>query len=65
LTLPGDQLPLNDMDEIRNRLEHHVDVILDGGSCGMEMTTVVDLTGELPVIVRQGKGSTAPFGVYS
>ena len=63
LMLPGDELPLNDMDEIRARLQHDVEVVLDGGSCGVEMTTVVDLTGELPVVVRRGKGSTAPFGV--
>ena len=63
LMLPGDELPLNDMDEIRDRMEHDVDVVLDGGPCGVEMTTVVDLTGDMPVIVRQGKGSTAPFGV--
>jgi tRNA threonylcarbamoyl adenosine modification protein (Sua5/YciO/YrdC/YwlC family) len=63
LMLPGDELPLNDMDEIRTRLQHDVEVVLDGGSCGVEMTTVVDLTGDLPVIVRRGKGSTVPFGV--
>jgi tRNA threonylcarbamoyl adenosine modification protein (Sua5/YciO/YrdC/YwlC family) len=63
LMLPGDELPLNDMDEIRNRMEYDVDVILDGGPCGVDMTTVVDLTGDMPVIVRRGKGSTAPFGV--
>ncbi len=63
LMLPGDELPLNDMDEIRDRLQHDVDVVLDGGSCGVEMTTVVDLTGDVPAIVRRGKGSIAPFGV--
>jgi tRNA threonylcarbamoyl adenosine modification protein (Sua5/YciO/YrdC/YwlC family) len=63
LILPGDELPMNDMEEIRSRLQHDVDVILDGGSCGMEMTTVVDLTGDMPVVVRRGKGSTAPFGL--
>jgi len=63
LILPGDESPLNDMDEIRARLQHDVEVVLDGGSCGMEMTTVMDLTGDLPVVVRRGKGSTAPFGV--
>lgn len=63
LMLPGDELPLNDMDEIRARLEHDVEVVLDGGSCGVEMTTVVDLTGDMPAIVRRGKGSIAPFGV--
>lgn len=63
LMLPGDELPLNDMDEIRDRLQHDVDVVLDGGSCGVEMTTVVDLTGDVPAIIRLGKGSIAPFGV--
>ena len=63
LMLPGDELPLNDMDEIRSRLQHDVEVVLDGGSCGVEMTTVVDLTGDMPAIVRRGKGSIAPFGV--
>jgi tRNA A37 threonylcarbamoyladenosine synthetase subunit TsaC/SUA5/YrdC len=63
LMLPGDELPLNDMDEIRDRMEHDVDVVLDGGPCGVEMTTVVDLTGDMPVIVRRGKGSTTAFGV--
>ncbi len=63
LILPSDKLPLNDMDEIRNRLQHDVELVLDGGPCGVEMTTVVDLTGDTPVIARRGKGSTAPFGV--
>jgi len=63
LMLPGDELPLNDMDEIRDRLQHDVDVVLDGGPCGVEMTTVVDLTGDVPAIIRRGKGSIAPFGV--
>ena len=63
LLLPGDELPLNDMDDIRDRLQHEVDVVLDGGSCGVEMTTVVDLTGDVPAIIRRGKGSITPFGV--
>jgi tRNA threonylcarbamoyl adenosine modification protein (Sua5/YciO/YrdC/YwlC family) len=63
LILPGDETPLNDGEEIRCRLEHDVDLILDGGPCGVEATTVVDLTEQAPVIVRQGKGTTAPFGV--
>jgi tRNA threonylcarbamoyl adenosine modification protein (Sua5/YciO/YrdC/YwlC family) len=62
LMLPGDELPLNDAQEMRRRLEHQVDLILDCGSCGITPTTIVDLTGEEPVIVRQGKGSLAPFG---
>jgi tRNA threonylcarbamoyl adenosine modification protein (Sua5/YciO/YrdC/YwlC family) len=63
LMLPGDELPLNDMDEIRDRMEHDVDVVLDGGPCGVEMTTVVDLTGDMPVVIRRGKGSVAAFGM--
>ena len=63
LMLPGDEWPLNDAIEMRERLEHHVDLILDSGSCGITPTTVVDLTGDAPVITRQGKGSLAPFGL--
>ncbi|BCT68884.1 L-threonylcarbamoyladenylate synthase [Nitrosospira sp. NRS527] len=62
LILPGDELPLNDAEEIRARLEHHVELVLDGGACGLEMSTVVDLTGDTPEITRQGKGSLEPFG---
>jgi len=61
LLLPGDEAPLNDADDIRVRLEHQVDAILDSGSCGIVPTTVVDLTGDTPVVTRVGKGSTAPF----
>ena len=63
LLLPGDELPLNDAREIRDRLEHEVDLVLDSGSCGFTPTTVVDLTGEDAVITRQGKGVLAPFGL--
>ena len=63
LLLPGDDMPLNEAHEIRDRLEHQVDLILDGGSCGIEPTTVVNLTGDVPVITRVGKGSIAPFGL--
>lgn len=62
LILPGDDLPLNDPDEIRERLEHRVELVIDGGPCGIVPTTVVDLTGDAPVIARVGRGSTAPFG---
>jgi tRNA threonylcarbamoyl adenosine modification protein (Sua5/YciO/YrdC/YwlC family) len=65
LMLPGDELPLNDGEEIRARLGQDVDVILDGGPCGLEMTTVVDLTADAPLVVRQGKGSALPFGLAS
>jgi tRNA threonylcarbamoyl adenosine modification protein (Sua5/YciO/YrdC/YwlC family) len=63
LLLPGDDLPLNDVQEIRQRLEHQVDLILDGGPCGIEPTTVINLTGDAPVVTRLGKGSVTPFGL--
>ncbi len=61
LMLPGDPLPLTDADEIRARLEHAVDVVIEGGSVGIEPTTVVDLTGDAPVIARQGRGDPSVF----
>ncbi len=63
LLLLGDEQPHTDAQEIRERLEHQVDLILDGGSCGIEPTTVVDLTGAAPLVTRAGKGSLAPFGL--
>ncbi|MCH2097021.1 MAG: threonylcarbamoyl-AMP synthase [Pseudomonadales bacterium] len=57
LVLPGDDLPLTDPWEIRETLEHDVDLVIDGGFCGMETTTVVDLSGAEPVLLRQGRGS--------
>jgi len=61
LILPGDDLPLTDPEEINNKLGKQVDLILDGGVCGIEPTTVVDLAGSQPVIVRQGKGNIHVF----
>lgn len=63
LMLPGDDLPLNDGAEIEARLANRVDALLDGGSCGLEPTTVVDLATWPPVVLRQGRGSLAPFGL--
>jgi tRNA threonylcarbamoyl adenosine modification protein (Sua5/YciO/YrdC/YwlC family) len=59
LMLPGDALPLTDGREIRARLEHEIDAVLDGGNCGVEPTTVVDLAVNPPVVVRVGKGPVA------
>jgi tRNA threonylcarbamoyl adenosine modification protein (Sua5/YciO/YrdC/YwlC family) len=56
LILPGDELPMTEADDIRERLEKELDLIIDGGHCGMQPTTVIDLTGENPVLLRQGKG---------
>ena len=61
LILPGDDMPLTDAEDIKIRIGNQVDLIIDGGNCGYEMTTVVDLLGEAPVIVRQGKGDTSMF----
>ena len=63
LIMPGEELPLNDGEEIRTRLERQVELVLDGGACGLEMSTVIDLTDETPTLVRQGKGSLAAFGI--
>ena len=65
LILPGDALPLNESAEIRARLEHRVDLIIDAGSCGIDATTVVDLTGEAPELLRMGKGDPSVFGLAS
>jgi tRNA threonylcarbamoyl adenosine modification protein (Sua5/YciO/YrdC/YwlC family) len=56
LLLPGDSMPMTDAEEIRARLENQVDGIIDGGSCGLEPTTVLDLSEGEVVIRREGKG---------
>jgi tRNA threonylcarbamoyl adenosine modification protein (Sua5/YciO/YrdC/YwlC family) len=56
LLLPGEDLPLTDGEMIRERLDNALDVIVDGGHCGIEPTTVIDLAASPPVVVRQGKG---------
>lgn len=61
LILPNATQPLNDADEIRGQLDHLVDLVLDGGAAGLEPTTVIDLTGDTPVLVRRGKGDITPF----
>ena len=61
LLLPGDDLPLVDGREIHARLKHVVDAVLDGGHCGIEPTTVIDLEGTAPQVVRRGKGDPSPF----
>jgi len=61
LLLPGDESPLTDAREIRERLQHDVDAVLDAGSCGIEPTTVVDLAGDGVFLVRQGRGDASAF----
>ncbi|MDO8438915.1 MAG: L-threonylcarbamoyladenylate synthase [Telluria sp.] len=63
LMLAGDDGLLNDADSIRDRLEKQIDLIIDGGACSMEPTTVIDLTTDQPVLVRQGRGDPATFGL--
>lgn len=63
LQLPGDELPLADPVDIRARLEHHIDLVLDAGVCGIEPTTVIDLTGREAVVIRAGRGSLAALGL--
>jgi tRNA threonylcarbamoyl adenosine modification protein (Sua5/YciO/YrdC/YwlC family) len=61
LILPGAELPMNDPDEIRERLAHDVDLIIDSGSCGFQPTTVLDITEDVPELLRDGKGDASPF----
>ena len=61
LIMPGDEYPLTDPYDIRDTLEHHVDLIVEGGYCGLEPTTVVDLSGDSPIIIRQGMGEFEDF----
>lgn len=62
LILPGKEDPMTDPEEIRDLLGRDLDLIIDGGFCGMEATTVVNMTGETPEVTRVGKGDPAPFG---
>jgi len=63
LIVVGDEGPLTEGWEIQDRLESQLELILDSGNCGIEPTTVVDLTGALPVLVRAGLGPLAPLGL--
>lgn len=63
LILPGEDEILNDADGIRERLEKQIDLIIDGGACAMEPTTVIDLTSAEPLLVRHGRGDPAIFGL--
>jgi len=63
LLLPDLELPLNDAGEIRDRLQRLVDLVIDGGACGLTPTTVVDLTASEPVLIRAGAGDLARLGL--
>jgi len=57
LLLPGKTEPETDMETVREQLEKHVDLIIDGGNCGIEATTVIDLLDDVPKVLRLGKGT--------
>jgi len=59
----GSVAPLNDAERIRELLEKKVDLVIDGGAVGSDFTTVIDLTGDQPVLLRRGKGDITPFGI--
>lgn len=63
LILPPDTEPLNEPELIRSRLEKLVDLVIDGGACCGEPSTVIDLTGPEPQLVRRGRGALEPFGL--
>ena len=63
LILAGDNAPLTEAHDIRDRLEHQADLIIDGGYLSPEPTTIIDLSGEVPVLVRMGKGNVDSFGL--
>jgi tRNA threonylcarbamoyl adenosine modification protein (Sua5/YciO/YrdC/YwlC family) len=63
LLLPGDDGPLTEGWEIQDRLEDQIELILDAGHCGTEPTTIIDMTGPVPELVRAGRGSLSVFGL--
>ena len=63
LIMPGEALPLNDPEEIRERLEHQVGAVIDAGACSLEPTTVIDITGDEPEVLRLGQGDPALLGL--
>jgi tRNA threonylcarbamoyl adenosine modification protein (Sua5/YciO/YrdC/YwlC family) len=63
LILPGDELPLNDGEHIAERIGNDIDFIIDAGACGVQPTTIVDLTGKQAVIVRRGRGEIEALGL--
>jgi len=63
LILPGEDLPLNDAGEIRERLEHQVGAVIDAGACSRQPTTVIDMSGDEPLVIRLGQGDPALLGL--
>jgi tRNA threonylcarbamoyl adenosine modification protein (Sua5/YciO/YrdC/YwlC family) len=63
LIMPGEDLPLNDPEDIRARLEHQVGAVIDAGACSLEPTTVIDMSGDEPQVLRHGQGDPARLGL--
>jgi len=63
LIMPGDEMPLADPEEIFNKLDGKVDVVIDGGFCGLEPTTIIEFIDGVPQVIRVGKGDVTPFKV--
>jgi tRNA threonylcarbamoyl adenosine modification protein (Sua5/YciO/YrdC/YwlC family) len=63
LWLPGEEEPIGEVIERQKEIANLVDVVLDGGSCGIEPTTVLDLTGDAPVLIRKGRGDVSSLGL--
>jgi len=61
LSLPGHETPLTDPEEIREKLAHCVDLVIDGGPGGYQPSSVVDLTGPVPAVIRRGRGDVSVF----
>ena len=61
LILPNEEFAMNDAEQIRDLLQHQIDLVVDGGAVGLDQTTVIDLTKDTPVVVRFGKGDVSPF----
>ena len=63
LIAPGDTEPMNDPHAIRDRFEKLVQAVVDAGACPMQPTTVIDLTGDVPALIRQGRGDASTLGL--
>ncbi len=63
LILPGDEEAITDAETIRERLEKQIDLVIDGGACSLTPTTVIDMTSEMPELLRHGRGDPALFGL--
>jgi len=63
LILPDDNMALNDPEEIRHRLSRQIELVIDGEICDVEPTTVIDLTNEVPLLLRKGRGDVSAFGL--